>query len=179
MELQNRIKPVRLGLVSMLALVFVLSACSTGANTVETPAADQSANTSSNTTNAESASPAENSGNSTDAEAPTEDAAQAEPTEAEAASVTVSFAADVLPIFDSRCFQCHGGDKTEGELELLSYAQLMAGGKDGAVVLPGDADNSLLAQLIVEQEMPKRGPKLTPAQTQTILDWINEGALDN
>jgi len=55
----------------------------------------------------------------------------------------------------------------------------MAGSENGAVVIPGDADNSLLAEQVVSQEMPKRGPKLTPPQVQTILDWINQGALDN
>jgi len=27
--------------------------------------------------------------------------------------------------------------------------------------------------------MPKRGPKLTPDQVQLVVDWINQGALDN
>ncbi|MCB2178589.1 hypothetical protein KQH61_04155 [bacterium] len=174
MKLQNTNKPVRLVLVSVFALIFVLSACSTGTTTAETPAADQfstadvSGSGSGNTTNTQATAPAEDSGNPADNQ-----------DQSSAVTATVSFATDVLPIFESRCIQCHGGDKTEGDLVLLTYAQMMEGGEDGQVVIPGDADNSLLAQLIIDQKMPKRGPKLTPAQTQIIVDWINEGALDN
>ena len=96
-----------------------------------------------------------------------------------AGGATVSFANDVLPIIQSRCINCHGGDKIEEGLSMNSHAEIMAGSENGAVVLPGDAANSLMAQLVIEQEMPKRGPKLTPPQVQLIVDWINEGALNN
>jgi hypothetical protein len=33
--------------------------------------------------------------------------------------------------------------------------------------------------MVSTQEMPKRGPKLTPDQVQLIMTWINEGALNN
>ena len=92
---------------------------------------------------------------------------------------TVSFATDVLPILQSRCINCHGGDRTEEGLVLLSYADIMAGSNNGPVVTPGDSEFSLLAELVSNQEMPKRGPKLTPPQMQIIVDWINQGALDN
>jgi hypothetical protein len=91
----------------------------------------------------------------------------------------VSFANDVLPLFESRCKNCHGGNKTEEGLNLLSYAAVMQGSDNGAVVIPGDADNSLLVEQLVTQEMPKRGPKWTPDQIQIVIDWINQGALDN
>jgi len=55
----------------------------------------------------------------------------------------------------------------------------MAGSDNGPVVIPGDVKNSLLVELITTQEMPKRGPKLTPLQIQLITDWVNQGALDN
>jgi hypothetical protein len=55
----------------------------------------------------------------------------------------------------------------------------MAGSENGLVIVPGDAENSLLVELVATQEMPKRGPKLTPPQVQIITDWVNQGALDN
>jgi len=45
--------------------------------------------------------------------------------------------------------------------------------------MPGDAANSKMAELVLNQKMPKRGPKLTPDQAQLIVDWINQGALEN
>ncbi len=101
------------------------------------------------------------------------------PTESSNQTATVSFANDILPILDSRCKNCHGGQRLEEGLNLTTYAHLMAGSENGSVVAPGDADNSLLAEQVVSQEMPKRGPKLTPPQVQLIIDWINQGALDN
>jgi len=92
---------------------------------------------------------------------------------------TVSFATDVLPIIESRCINCHGGNRTEEGLDLKTHASILAGSENGLVVLPGDAANSLLVEMVVAQKMPKRGPKLTPPQLQLITDWVNQGALDN
>ncbi len=96
-----------------------------------------------------------------------------------AAAGPVSFSTDILPIFESRCVSCHGGNKTEKGLDLKSFASLMNGSEEGPVVTAGDAANSSLASLILNGKMPKRGPKLTPEQVQLIIDWINQGALDN
>jgi hypothetical protein len=74
---------------------------------------------------------------------------------------------------------CHGGERVEEGLLLRSYAELMSGSDNGPVIIPGDAQNSLLVELVVNQKMPKRGPKLTPPQVQLIIDWVNQGALDN
>ncbi|NPV56246.1 MAG: hypothetical protein HPY76_06185 [Anaerolineae bacterium] len=102
-----------------------------------------------------------------------------EPTEPPADAGGVSFANDVQPILDSRCASCHGLDRTSDGLDLTSYDNVMAGGENGVVVLPGDAANSALVTLSESGEMPKRGPKLTPDQIQTLKDWVNQGALNN
>jgi hypothetical protein len=127
----------------------------------------------------------------TDTAAPTEAPTESPATEAPAATepgaatqpavqgATVSFANDVLPIIESRCIGCHGGDRTEEGLDLKTHASIMAGSENGLVIVPGDAENSLLVELVATQEMPKRGPKLTPPQVQIITDWVNQGALDN
>ncbi|HJS19254.1 MAG TPA: c-type cytochrome domain-containing protein [Anaerolineales bacterium] len=104
---------------------------------------------------------------------------EAAATELPAAGATVSFATDILPLIESRCINCHGGDRTEEGLSMRTHAEIMTGSENGPVVTPGDADNSLMAELVLEQKMPKRGPKLTPPQVQLIIDWINQGALDN
>jgi mono/diheme cytochrome c family protein len=110
-------------------------------------------------------------------ELPTQEPATA--TAEPAVSATVSFAKDIMPILKSRCLNCHGGDRLEEGLSFKSYAELMAGSDNGFVVIPGNADGSLMVEMVVSQEMPKRGPKLTPPQVQLIITWINEGALDN
>jgi uncharacterized membrane protein len=106
-------------------------------------------------------------------------ATEAITTEPAAQGATISFAGDVFPIIQSRCVNCHGGQRTEEGLVLTSHASVMAGSDEGAVVIPGDAANSLLVELVAAQKMPKRGPKLTPPQIQIITDWVNQGALNN
>ncbi len=91
----------------------------------------------------------------------------------------VSFTKDVLPILQSRCVNCHGGERVSKGLNLNSYADLMSGSQNGPVVTPGNATNSLMVQMITEQKMPKNGPKLTSPQIQTITNWISQGALNN
>jgi len=119
---------------------------------------------------------------STDTAAPTEPAAATESaavTEPAVEGATVSFTNDVLPIIQSRCVGCHGGDRTEEGLVLKTHADIMAGSDNGPVITPSDPDNSLLVELVSTQKMPKRGPKLTPPQVQLIIDWVNQGALNN
>ncbi len=92
----------------------------------------------------------------------------------------VSFKTDVLPILQSRCTKCHGGAKTEKGLNVTDYQHLMAGaGADGPVVVASDAAKSKLIQMVQSGKMPKMSAKLLPAQIQTLIDWVNQGALNN
>jgi mono/diheme cytochrome c family protein len=154
--------------LSLILAAVLLTACgttSTPAPAANAPASTEAATTVAPPTDTQTKIP------------PTETAAVA-PTETLASS-DVSFSADVLPILESRCVQCHGGRRTEGQLTLTTFDGIMAGGKDGAVVSPGDAANSPLYVLPEQGKMPKRGAKLTPVQLDTIMAWINAGALDN
>jgi mono/diheme cytochrome c family protein len=113
----------------------------------------------------------------TDTAAPTTEPSAA--TQPAVEGATVSFTNDILPIFESRCIGCHGGERTQEGLDLKTHASLIAGSNNGAVITPGDAANSLLVEMVATQKMPKRGPKLTPPQVQLITEWVNQGALDN
>ena len=98
---------------------------------------------------------------------------------APSAKTEVSYAKDVQPILESRCGKCHMGEFVSEGLHMDTYESLMEGSDHGPVIVAGDAGESLLAQQIVKGKMPKRGPKLTPVQIQTITDWIEAGALNN
>jgi hypothetical protein len=93
--------------------------------------------------------------------------------------IDVRYAKDVRPILESRCAKCHMGEFVSEGLNMKTYASLMTGSQNGPVIVPGNASDSLIIQKLVAGEMPKRGPKLTPVQIQTITDWINAGALNN
>src|SRR5512136_1406492 len=92
----------------------------------------------------------------------------------------VSFAKDVLPLFQAKCAVCHGN---LGGWNAKSYDTVMKSGDHAPVVVAGDSKGSLLAQKIMGTQtkgsvMPPRG-NLSKAEIQTILDWIDAGAPDN
>jgi hypothetical protein len=97
-------------------------------------------------------------------------------TAATGGSGAVSFSRDVKPILDRVCVKCHGGEETKEGLVLKSYAELMAGSFNGPVVVPGDTANSLLIELITNGKMPKKGPKLLPAEIRAFTNWVAAGA---
>lgn len=92
------------------------------------------------------------------------------------------YAKHIDPIFDSRCVSCHGSGKTEGDLQLDSFAGLMQGGKDGDVIVAGNPEKSLLFQRITlsasdKHFMPAEGkPPLEPREIAWIQAWIQQGA---
>lgn len=97
------------------------------------------------------------------------------------AETKVDFAKDIQPILKESCLKCHGSEKQKGELRLDSKAAAMKGGKDGVVIVAGQADKSPLYQRITlaagsDDIMPPKGEPLTKAQTDLIKEWINQGA---
>ncbi len=89
----------------------------------------------------------------------------------------------VLPILDEHCYSCHGGEHHRGHLSIATRAGLLRGGEDGAVVVPGNAAQSLLVQLI-RHEGPKNDPmpmpppphqKLSDAEIAIVTQWIQAG----
>jgi len=91
----------------------------------------------------------------------------------------VSFAKDIQPILQSTCFSCHGGERISRGLDMHSYASLMTGSQNGAVILPGNADKSLFIQSVQSGQMPKRGSPLSPSQISLLVQWVNSGAKNN
>ena len=92
-----------------------------------------------------------------------------------------SFSADISPILTSRCATagCHVAGGPHG-VDLRTYDTLSAGGDDGAIVIAGDAQASEIVKQIVQGRMPPDPAEpLEAAQTQRIIDWINEGAENN
>ena len=74
----------------------------------------------------------------------------------------VSYISDVKPIMDARCLSCHGAGNFP---ELKNYT---------------DVSNhaAMVKSEVASGSMPK-GAVLTPAQIKSIVDWVDEGALDN
>lgn len=91
----------------------------------------------------------------------------------------ISFATEVMPIFERYCWECHSADNTELGLRLDSYEGVMQGSDYGTVVEPGDPDGSLLVDMIAAGDMPEEGDPVPPEQLEVIRTWIAEGAENN
>jgi len=89
------------------------------------------------------------------------------------------FKNQVQPILAKSCVRCHGGKKTEGELDLCEREGLLRGGGRGPAVLPGNAKDSLLYKLITharDPHMPRSSSKLSEEAINQIALWIDLGA---
>ena len=88
-----------------------------------------------------------------------------------------TFAANIQPIFQTKCFSCHGGTSKKGGLDLRTHATLNRGGNSGSGVIPGKPSSSPVWTTIQSGQMPPRNrPQLTPAEQKLIRDWIAAGA---
>ncbi len=90
-----------------------------------------------------------------------------------AATAPLTYAAVIGPLFQTRCGGCHGDTAIQG-LNLTTYTSAMRGGQNGAVILPGDAANSLLIQKQTG-DMPHFG-QLSPDELELVRRWIEIGA---
>ncbi|HVW09316.1 MAG TPA: PSD1 and planctomycete cytochrome C domain-containing protein [Bryobacteraceae bacterium] len=95
------------------------------------------------------------------------------------AAPTVDFARDVHPIIATHCLGCHSAEKRSGGLSLATYADVIDGGRSGAVVHPGNSANSLILARLTGTITPQMPFGLTPLSTEeiaTIKTWIDQGA---
>lgn len=85
------------------------------------------------------------------------------------------------PVFRARCAACHNPDKKSGDLDVTSYAAIMAGGASGASIEPGDPGSSYLFSLVShtdEPSMPPGGTKIPDEEIATLERWIAGGAME-
>ena len=95
------------------------------------------------------------------------------------ASGEVTFASTVYAVFEANCSDCHI-NKSRGELSLVDLTSVMAGSESGDVVVPGNAEGSLLYQLVTntdaEERMPRKADTLSASDIALIKIWIDSGA---
>jgi len=89
--------------------------------------------------------------------------------------VTPDFKSHVLPIFEAKCVRCHGDKRRGGKLDMRTVDALRIGGASGPAFEPGNAQKSLLIELIHYNEMPprKEQPRVTPEELKLLKAWID------
>ena len=108
----------------------------------------------------------------------------------------VSFAADVQPILEVACLECHtssGEGVAASGFSVSDYEAVMKGTNLGAVVIPGSSISSTLYRVIAGKTDPEirmpphheeswadgRGTPLADDEIAAIGAWIGQGAQKN
>ncbi len=101
------------------------------------------------------------------------------------AYATVDFEAEVLPIFEEKCFRCHSARIKEPKAGiLLDQAEAIMKGNDyGPIIVKMQPEESVLFERIILPSgkrgiMPPagKGDPCTPEQIETVRQWIKNGA---
>ena len=86
----------------------------------------------------------------------------------------------VIEVFSEQCLVCHSEVGKSGKLSLETVESILAGGKSGPAVVPGEPKASLLIvrlrALNGTQVMPQGGPPLPEEKIKLIELWIAAGA---
>jgi len=96
----------------------------------------------------------------------------------------IDFNRDIRPLLSDNCFSCHGPDAAnrEADLRLDTLAGVTAAHDDGAAVVPGKPDKSLLVARITSQDKDERMPpmdsgrKLSESEIDLLTRWVADGA---
>ena len=83
------------------------------------------------------------------------------------------FERDVRPILEKNCLQCHGESTPQAQLDLRTPETLLAGGKSGSALVPGDSSESLLVSKVTSGSMPPGDSRLSDEEISLIRLWID------
>ena len=84
---------------------------------------------------------------------------------------TVSYSLDIQAIWDNKCLDCHGGQRTPDLRPDVSYNELIS---RGYINTDDPASSELMTKLYGSHDSRASEP-----EKQLILAWITEGARDN
>jgi hypothetical protein len=87
------------------------------------------------------------------------------------------FEKEVRPLLIEKCLKCHGDKRAKAGLKLTSRANVLQGGDNGAAVVAGKPDESLLLRAVRYQDTPKMPPKgrLSERQIEALARWVKLG----
>ncbi|MEX0700560.1 MAG: PSD1 and planctomycete cytochrome C domain-containing protein [Planctomycetales bacterium] len=98
-----------------------------------------------------------------------------------AETAPVDYLRDIKPLFEHKCYACHGAIKQESNLRLDRAAFAKQGGENGPAFIPGDPAESLIVWKLTgenfESRMPPEGEgeALTAEQIALVKAWIAQG----
>lgn len=100
----------------------------------------------------------------------------------------ISYAEDIQPILNAKCQYCHLAGTAGYEASqfgMATYEEVMQGTRYGPMVIPGDADSSVLVMLIEGRADPAinmphgEAQPLYKGEIEKIRLWVEQGAKNN
>lgn len=92
----------------------------------------------------------------------------------------LTFFADIAPVLNEHCLDCHSAEQADGDFRVDTYQRVLQGGDEaGPAVVPGKADESPLVQYLTGKRtprMPKQRKALADGEIALIRTWIDQGA---
>src|SRR5262249_33307189 len=84
------------------------------------------------------------------------------------------------PILAAHCYACHGAVRQKARLRLDAAQLIRKGSKNGPVIEPGKASESLLIDAVLGNDMPRMPPEkdgnaLKPKEIALLKAWIDRG----
>ena len=102
------------------------------------------------------------------------------PAQSTGLALDLEYQREVKPILTKYCVGCHNEKDNESEVQLQSFANIIKGGPNGAIVVPNDPTQSILLKMMLGTEEPKMPPEDSPqpnaAEIAVIQKWIEQGA---
>ncbi len=94
---------------------------------------------------------------------------------------SVDFVKQIKPILADRCVECHNSETLLGELNLQTRALAFGKRVTGPVIVPKNAEKSLLYLVLTlpakdKKAMPATGHRIPKDEVNLIRQWITEGA---
>jgi hypothetical protein len=84
----------------------------------------------------------------------------------------VSYSKQILPILEDNCYTCHQGAAASSGIDLSNFATLQSHVANGDLV-------SAVTHTGTVTPMPYELPMLPSCEVNTIVAWVNQGALNN
>lgn len=93
----------------------------------------------------------------------------------------VDFTAEIKPLLEARCVNCHNAGALFGELNIENRDLAFKPRAKGAVITPGNPDKSPFYLVLTLPEgdkkaMPPTGHRIPAEETALIKRWIEQGA---
>ncbi len=93
----------------------------------------------------------------------------------------VDFVREIKPLLEVHCLSCHTAKKPKGDLVMETRAANIKGGEKGTALVPGQPDKSPIYTTTIlpaghDDIMPPKGEPFSKEQTDTLKQWIQEGA---